>query len=518
MLETIVSGITPVDLDVGPDGRLYYVDIVAGTANRIDFFGGNSPPVARATATPDAGPLPLEVAFDGSGTTDDQPTSELTYQWDLDGDGAYDDASGATASYIYLEAGTVTVGLLVTDAEEASDTTTVAVHPGNSPPTATILAPSATDQWSSGEDIFFSGGGSDAEDGQLNPSDMRWTITLLHCQAPTSCHAHPQADRNGVSSDTFTAPQHTFPAYLEFRLTVTDSGGLTDSVTVRIDPRTVDLTFETIPPGLELLAGPQQGPTPLTVTSIVNSPVSITAPGPQTVGGVTYDFSSWSDGGPASHDVLAGTTNETYTAVFEARPATPSALLVVGNGGSPIAGDRAIRDRLVASGYSVTVVDDGVAQASAATGKDLVLISSSVTASALNTTFRDTTVPIISWEHALFDDLGMTASPGTLRSSQRNLVITSPGHPLAAGLSGTVQVATTTGNFGSGVPGANAVVVATVPGTTAAGIFAYEAGVTMPGRAAPARRVGLFMADATPTKLTAMGKSLFDAAVLWADG
>ena len=40
----------------------------------------------------------------------------------------------------------------------------------------------------------------------------------------------------------------------------------------------------------------------------------------------------------------------------------------------------------------------------------------------------------------------------------------------------------------------------------------------MPGRVAPARRVALFMGDGTPSIFTPAGRSLFDAAVQWADG
>jgi glucose/arabinose dehydrogenase len=517
-LHTVVSGITPVDLDIGPDGRLYFVDIAAGTANRINYFTGNQPPVASATATPDSGPTPLDVTLDASATTDDQPTSGLTYEWDLDGDGAYDDATGVSITHVYTSAGTVDVGLRVTDAAGETDSTGVTIHPGNTRPVATIDAPAVADRWATGEAILFSGSGDDVDDGVLDPAAMRWMITLLHCVTPVDCHAHPQGDRVGVASGSYLPPEHSFPAYLEFGLTVTDSGGLTGTDTVRVDPRTVGLTFESSPSGIELLAGDGQGPAPLTVTAIEGSRVSITAPTPQTMGGITYDFSSWSDGGAASHDVVAGTANATYAAVYEARPSANAVLLVVGNGAAPIAADRLIRDRLIAMGYTVTIVDDGASTAADAGGKDLVLISSSVLATNVNTKFRTTAVPLIVWEHALFDDLGMTAAPGTLRASQRDLIIASPAHPLAAGLSGTVQVATSAGNFASGLPNGSAVVVATVPGTTAAGIFAYDAGVTMPGGAAPARRVALFLTDNTANILTADGRSLFDAAVQWADG
>jgi len=46
-------------------------------------------------------------------------------------------------------------------------------------------------------------------------------------------------------------------------------------------------------------------------------------------------------------------------------------------------------------------------------------------------------------------------------------------------------------------------------------IFAYDAGVEMPGLVAPDRRVGLFLFRDTANSFTAQGWSLFDAAVDW---
>jgi hypothetical protein len=79
-------------------------------------------------------------------------------------------------------------------------------------------------------------------------------------------------------------------------------------------------------------------------------------------------------------------------------------------------------------------------------------------------------------------------------------------------------VATTASLFAQGSPNGNAIVVATLPGSTTAGIFAYDSGASMPGLTAPARRVGLFLGDNTATSLTANGTALFDAAIRWAAG
>ena len=88
---TFVGGAAqPVDLEIGPGGDLFYVDI-GGTIRRIRYFNQNQPPIAVAAANPTSGAAPLTVAFDGTASNDPDGDA-LTYAWDLDGDGAFDDA------------------------------------------------------------------------------------------------------------------------------------------------------------------------------------------------------------------------------------------------------------------------------------------------------------------------------------------------------------------------------------------------------------------------------------------
>jgi hypothetical protein len=164
----------------------------------------------------------------------------------------------------------------------------------------------------------------------------------------------------------------------------------------------------------------------------------------------------------------------------------------------------------------VSVVGDAASTSADATGKQLVVISSSSFASNIGTKFRTTAVPVVTWEHALWDDLGMTAAAGTQVGGQTSVSIVTPGSPLAAGLSGTVAVSTAADTLPQGSPAAAAVIVARLPGTTTASDFAYDTGAAMAGLAAPARRVGLFMGDNTAATFTANGWALFDAAVAWA--
>jgi hypothetical protein len=140
-----------------------------------------------------------------------------------------------------------------------------------------------------------------------------------HCPTADTCHEHVWENFSGVASGTFTAPDHEYPSYLELRLTATDSGGLTDTKSVRLDPQAVQLSFQSNPrAGLKLMVGGTESSTTFSRTVIVGSKNSVSAPSPQTLEGTTYKFASWSDGKAQSHDIVAPGAPTTYTATYTA--------------------------------------------------------------------------------------------------------------------------------------------------------------------------------------------------------
>jgi glucose/arabinose dehydrogenase len=309
----VSPAINPVDLEIGPGSDLFYVDFDAGTIRRITFSSGNQPPTAVIQAVPTSGAAPLTVQFNGSGSSDPEGTP-LTYAWDLDGDGLYDDATGVSTQWTYQNPGTVTTGLLVTDGGGATGTASQVITVGNTPPVPVITAPTSSTKWKVGDTINFSGSASDGQDGNLPASALTWTLVLQHC--PSNCHTHDQGTWPGVASGSFVAPDHEYPSYLELTLTARDSAGATGSTTVRLDPSTVNLTFQTVPTGLSLAVNSAASAAPFTRTVIVNSMNSVTATSPQTLNGLTYAFASWSDGLAQSHTIVAPATNATYTATY----------------------------------------------------------------------------------------------------------------------------------------------------------------------------------------------------------
>jgi glucose/arabinose dehydrogenase len=315
-IRTFAAGAAnPVELQIGPGGDLFYPDFDGGTIRRVTFTPTptNQPPTAAATATPTTGPAPLTVSFDGTGSSDPEG-QPLTYAWDLDGDGTFSDATGSTASFTYSIAGTYTASLRVTDDQGASDTDPVTITVGNTPPTATIDTPTAGTTWSVGQTITFTGHATDAQDGTLPASALSWRLLLQHC--PSNCHTHVLQTYAGVAGGSFTAPDHEYPSYLDLELTATDSDGLTNIKTLRLDPRTVTLTFSSTPGGLQLAVNGATATATFTRTVIQGSTNTISAITPQMKGKKTYNSASWSDGGPATHTITAPTTNATYTARF----------------------------------------------------------------------------------------------------------------------------------------------------------------------------------------------------------
>ena len=351
---TFAAGVAgPVDLQIGPGGDLFYVDFNGGTIRRIRYAGGNQAPTAVIRATPLSGPTPLTVAFDGRGSSDPEGGT-LTYSWDLNGDGLFGDAVTAQASFTYTQANVYNVQLKVTDNQGSFDVARVLISVGN-PPTVFIDAPVASTQWQVGQSITFSGHATDPDE-VLPPSAFSWEIIMHHC--PSNCHTHPIQSFTGVTTGSITAPDHEYPSHIEIKLTVTDARGLTGTKSVLLNPQTVALNFASTPSGLQLVVGSSSAPTPFTRTVIRDSKNSVSAVSPQVLGGTTYYFISWSDGGNQSHTIM-GTASAAYTATYSltADPTPPS--IPSGLTATPVSGTQinlswaAATDNVGVTGYQV---------------------------------------------------------------------------------------------------------------------------------------------------------------------
>ena len=311
-VQTFASGISsPVDLQVGPDGSLYYLARGSSAVFRVSFTGSQAPQITQhpASQTISVG-QPVTFTVSASGTP------PLAYQWQRN----HVDIAGASSSSYTIAS--VSAGdnnalfrCVVSNAQgnAVSNDATLTVT-GNSAPVATITQPAAGVQYSGGDVIAYAGSGSDAEDGTLPASALTWQVDFHH-----DTHVHPFLPPwSGVTSGTFTIPrtgETSANVWYRIYLTVTDAQGMRTTTFRDILPRTVTITLAT-QSGLQLTLDGQPFTGPSTFTGVVGMVRTIGAPSPQVRGEFTYTFRSWSDGGAQSHDITTPAANTTYSASF----------------------------------------------------------------------------------------------------------------------------------------------------------------------------------------------------------
>jgi uncharacterized repeat protein (TIGR01451 family) len=312
---------TAVQLTTGPGGDVFFVNINNGRVSRISYCNACTNVAPSAAIALDgassADGAPRDIGFTAANSVD--PDADvLDYSWDLDGDGAFDDASGATASAFFAANGAHTVSVQASDGNGGVDVASMIVTVTNNAPTVSIVSPAPDFLWSSGELFTLSGTSSDAEQGTLPDSAMHWQVYLESCENPdfTDCSESLVDEYTGATA-TAATPQTSFPAYLRIVLTGVDEGGLGDTKEVAIYPATAEVTLQTVPAGLSLHFNGVQDTAPFTRTAIVNASFAVFAPSPQAGGDRLYVFESWSDGGEAGHIVqIPDPGPATLTATF----------------------------------------------------------------------------------------------------------------------------------------------------------------------------------------------------------
>ncbi|MEV8366334.1 PQQ-dependent sugar dehydrogenase [Streptomyces niveus] len=196
----------PMDLEFGPDGALYVLDYGDGFFRqnpdaglyRIDYAEGNKAPTAVIKADKTSGQAPLTVSFSATGSSDPEK-GELTYQWDLDGDGTFD-ATGPTASRTYPDNGQFQARLKVTDPQGKSGLTSRQITVGNTAPTVKITSPPDGGFFNWGDAVPYGIAVEDPEDGTTpDCAKAAWTFGLGHNQ-----HGHPVNSGTGCTGGVAT--------------------------------------------------------------------------------------------------------------------------------------------------------------------------------------------------------------------------------------------------------------------------------------------------------------------------
>jgi glucose/arabinose dehydrogenase len=193
-------------------------------------------------------------------------------------------------------------------------------------PTATITAPAPGASYNWGQAVAFSGTGTDPQDGTLAPGRLVWVVFFFREDKPdgTGLRALPVENLGGASGGVFVTNVYdpTPLAWYRIFLTAVDSHGLTGTTFTDVRPNLTRVTLASKPPGLPIALGAGLVASGTTVAAVVGEPLAIGALSPMTLGGTTYVFSAWSDGGAAVHAIVPGAAPVTYTATY-----TPSATM-----------------------------------------------------------------------------------------------------------------------------------------------------------------------------------------------
>ncbi|MEJ7739815.1 MAG: ThuA domain-containing protein [Chitinophagaceae bacterium] len=135
----------PIDMEVGPDGKLYVLEYGKGWfsknpdagISRIDFNSGNrAPKIAGLTVDKTSGSLPFKIR--ATVKADDPEKDKLKYAWSL-GNGITKETTEPTVEFTYDKTGDYAISVEVSDDKKASSkSATVAVYAGNEEPMVDI--------------------------------------------------------------------------------------------------------------------------------------------------------------------------------------------------------------------------------------------------------------------------------------------------------------------------------------------------------------------------------------------
>ncbi len=343
------GGGSPVDLEVGDDGALYYLSRASGTVFVVQA-GAVAPSITSHPANHIGSPgQPATFTVTATGT------APLTYRWRRDGVDIAG-AGGAASSYTVANPQPADSGAQFTVAVSNAVGTVfsnagVLTVTSNVPPVAAITTPAAGLLYAGGMTVTFAGTGTDPDGTPttLPASAFTWRVDFHH-----DTHTHPVLlATTGITSGSFVVPAsgETSPdVWYRIHLTVTDPGGLTHSVERDVFPRKVRLTLDTSPSGLQVRLDGQPVSAPVSVDSVAGVVRTIAAPA-QTAAGASYEWTGWSDGGAAAHAVTP-TVDTTYAATFQAvvapsitshpanhigSPGQPATFTVTATGTAPLA-------------------------------------------------------------------------------------------------------------------------------------------------------------------------------------
>jgi len=304
-----------VDLKVDHDGSLYYITFYPSRLYRISYATDNHIPVANASSNITKGVPPMQVSFSSNGTFD--PDGDpLTYMWDF-GDGTT--STVANPLKTYQTKGTYTVQLTVSDGVSNAQARPIVIIAGEGP-VMTIGAPADGTLYQAGDLINYTVHATDSAGLDISDNNLSTDIVFHH-----GSHIHPFIENNIGRTGSFTIPDHNHESatdvWFEIQATATDTNNISDTESINVFPYKSNMTFQTIPVGLQITLDGSPLSTPQTVEGVEKYQRELSTPAVQAINGKYFVFESWSSAKPQKHTLITPVADTTYTAVFKEIPA-----------------------------------------------------------------------------------------------------------------------------------------------------------------------------------------------------
>ncbi|GJM32013.1 MAG: hypothetical protein DHS20C18_10140 [Saprospiraceae bacterium] len=244
----------PIDMEIGPDGRLYVLEYGQGWyignedsgLYRIDFTEGNRPPKTKLTADRTSGAVPLHIQFSAA-ESEDPDGGNLSYLWDF-GDGNIEETTMPTLAHVFNKVGDYRVFLTAIDEQGAATRTgPLDIYAGNEAPELSIQLEGNQQFYFPGKPIKYRLVATDKEDGILEgtaipPAQFDLKLDYLTVAKPVLGHrAFSEAEigaqhitENDCSSCHKKKDQSAGPSYEEVAIRYHDQKGAVDYLSTKI--------------------------------------------------------------------------------------------------------------------------------------------------------------------------------------------------------------------------------------------------------------------------------------------